>query len=94
MGPPQITAASYLRQDPLVARRSSSSRPSTRTGTLFWLDPETLALIAMTTGNTDREAWEAMDAIRRNADERHVDPDHPLLVVREVDAANHLFQLA
>jgi HicB family len=34
--------------------------------TLFWLDPETLALIAMTTGRTDQEAWDAMDAIRRN----------------------------
>lgn len=34
--------------------------------TLLWLDPETLALIAMTAGRTDQEAWSAMDAIRKN----------------------------
>jgi plasmid stability protein len=34
--------------------------------TVFLLDPETLALIAMTTGRTAQAAWDAMDALRRN----------------------------
>lgn len=35
--------------------------------TLIWLEPDSLALVALTTGDTQEAAWNAMDAIRGSA---------------------------